>query len=119
VAFYFYFYFFLSRLRARALWEAILIKWVFSLPIEAKSGETNYECRDVTKQTKGWRIQKTVSNWEIFFGWICHKHGQVFYDFVSIIKLMIECKKKKTERERENSWNFCALPQTLNYPNEC
>jgi hypothetical protein len=31
---------------------------------------------------------------------------------------MLKKKKKKTEREGETSWNFCALPQTLNYPNE-
>jgi hypothetical protein len=37
------------------------------------NGETNYECWDVTKLTRGWIIQKTISNWEIFFGWICHK----------------------------------------------
>lgn len=28
-------------------------------------------------------MQKTVSNWGIFFGWIWQKHGQVFCDIVS------------------------------------
>jgi hypothetical protein len=68
------------------------------------NGETNYECWDVTKLTRGWIIQKTVSNWEIFFGWICHKHGQVFYDIVSIINDKIE------KDFGEILSRFCAKP---------
>jgi hypothetical protein len=59
----------------------------------------------VTKLTRGWIIQKTVSNWEIFFGWICHKHGQVFYDIVSII---INDKIEKDFGEFLS--RFCAKP---------